>query len=688
MRDAGHSNAFTGSAQGIVVQARSVRKIVQMFDGGAAAVAPAQLPPASRSFTSRQRELDQLSQWRSGGPSIVVLHGVGGVGKTALALRWLHDVAGEYPDGSLFVDLHAFSADDPVSPADALEWFLIALGVRPDNVPRELAARTGLYRSLAASRSLAVLIDNALSAAQVRPLLPGGSSLAVVTSRQRLAGLGMDGARFVEVDPMDVDASVELLAKVVDDDRTAAEPQATHELARLCGGLPIALSVVGARLSTRPRRPLAREASALREQRLAALTIEGEPSVRILFDLSYQELPDAAARLYRLCSVHPAGDFDVSAAAACVGLSLPETEDLLDILIDANLLREVDDRTFAYHDLLRLHAREQLADAEHDTALRRLVEWYLDVLVSADLALHPFRRRTGPRYDQPLSLFRNDIESLVWLTAHRATLRAVFWSAVERDWADLVWQFSEAFWGFFLHTRHYQAVIDMSRMGVQAARRQSNLLAEARLRSQLGYAHAKLGDHHEAIEQNTEALRLAEIVVDERTVATAYSQLGRSARELGRFTEAIDYYARARDIQQTVGETRGVALCRRRIGQVLTALGRHDEAVPEFHAAAAIFESMADRTQYSRTLMFLGLAALRSNDPESAAGPLTTALDLMRELGSPYYQAEILAAIGDLAARTGDLPAARQAYIEAVELYDQVEDPKAADMRSKLSSAE
>ncbi|MFI9381521.1 tetratricopeptide repeat protein [Kutzneria sp. NPDC052558] len=664
-----------------------MRQIVQVFDAGPAPVAPAQLPPAPRRFTSRQRELEQLGRSRPGGPPVVVLHGVGGVGKTALALRWLHDVAGDFPDGSLFVDLQAFSADDPVSPSDALEWFLVALGTRPDRVPVELAARTGLYRSLVASRSLVVLIDNALSAAQVRPLLPGGSSLAVVTSRLRLAGLGLDGARFVEVGPLDVDASVELLAKVVDDDRPAADPRATRELARLCGGLPIALSLVGARLSTRPRRPLAREASTLREQRLAALTLEGEPSVRILFDLSYQELPAAAARLYRLCSVHPAGDFDISAAAACAGLPAGKTEALLDNLIDANLLREVDDRTFAYHDLLRLHARDQLTDPERTDALRRLAEWYLDALVSADLALHPFRRRTGPRYSRPLSLFRNDIEALAWLTAHRATLRAVFSAAVANAWDDLVWQYSEAFWGIFLHTRNYQSVIDVFGEGVLAAQRLADSLAEARLRSQLGYAHAKLGDHHAAIEQNTEALRLAEILSDQRTIATAYSALGRSARSLGRFAEAIDHFARARDIQQSVGELRGVALCRRRIGQVLATLGRHDEAVLEFRAAAAIFESLPDRTQHSRTLMFLGLAALDSSDPRSASAPLTQALTLMRELGSAYYQAEILTALGDLFVRTDDLPSARRSYSEAITLYDQVGDPKAAEVRSKLTSA-
>jgi tetratricopeptide (TPR) repeat protein len=685
MRGAEHDNAYSGSVHGSVVQARDVRQIVQVFDRAAEPVVPAQLPPVPRSFTSRQRELDRLARWRSESP-VVVLHGVGGVGKTTLAVRFLQGVAGEFPDGNLFVDLRTFSADGPVTAEDALEWLLIALGVRPDAMPMELAARTGLYRSLVAGKSLAVLIDNALSAAQVRPLLPGGASIAVVTSRQRLAGLAMDGARFVEVDPMDLTASVELLTKVVDDDRPSAEPVAAQELARLCGGLPIAISVVGARLSSRPRRTLAREATDLREQRIAALTLDGEPSVQTLFDLSYRDLPPAAARLYRLCAVHPAGDFDLPAAAACAGLPMPDTEDLLDVLVDANLIREVDDRTFAYHDLLRVHARDQLSATEHAAALRRVVEWYLDVLVSADLALHPLRRRTGPRYERPLSLFRNDIESLAWLTAHRATLRAAFAEAVERGWDDLVWQFCEAYWGFFLHSRHYQAAIDMFGVGVAAAHRLADPLAEARLRLQLGYAHAKIGDHRAAAEQNTHAMRLAEAVGDQRILATAHSRLGRAARDGGQLVEAIEHYARARDMQEAIGSARDVALCRRRIGQVLARLGRHDEAVSELRAAAASFESLGERTQHSRALMFLGLTALESVDPASAAEPLAKALDLMRGLGSAYFQAEILTAVGDLAAGGGVLPAARRAYTEAVELYEQLSDPKSVAARAKLAT--
>jgi tetratricopeptide (TPR) repeat protein len=688
-------NAVSGSVHGHVVQARDIRQIVQVFDSGGARVVPAQLPPVPRSFTSRARELAHLGRWHVGdGESslLVVLHGVGGVGKTTLALRWLHDLGREFPDGTLYADLGAFSTDKPVSSDDALEWFLIALGVRPDHIPVELAARTGLYRSVVAGRSVAVLLDNALSAAQVRPLLPaGGPSVVVVTSRLRLAGLGMDGARFVEVDPMDVDSSVALLANVVDDRRLADEPGAAREVALLCGGLPIALSVVGARLSARPRRTLSREATALRaeRQRLSALSIEGEQSVEISFDLSYRELPAAAARLYRLCSLHPAGDFGVEVAAAGADLPVDEAEGLLDLLVDANLLREVDDRSFAFHDLLRLHALGQSdredPPAAQAAAVRRLVELYLDVVVSADAVLHPHRRRVGPRYENPRQRFDTDVEALTWLTAHRATLRWALEQATRQRWDDVVWQFCEAMWGFFLHTRRYEEWIAANIEGVEAARRCRAPLAEARLRTQLGFSYAKSHRYQESIAQSTEALRLSEGLGDERAIATALSQLGRAARGNGDPASALDYFTRARDIQERLGERRYAAMYQRRIGQILTELGRYDDAVRELTAAAATMKAVGDRTQHARALMYLGITGVRSSRPESAAQPLHEALDLMRELGSAYYRAEILTAMGELAEQTGDLSTARRSYAKAAELYGGVEDPRADGVRSRLS---
>jgi tetratricopeptide (TPR) repeat protein len=690
-------NSITGTARGAIVQAGSIGS-VHFEAAHEEHVVPSQLPPAPRLFASRRQELADLRRWwaeEDDQSLVVVISGLGGVGKTSLALRWLHDVRDQFPNGQLYIDLCGSSEAEPVTSEEALEWFLLALGVTADRMPSELPRRQALYRSVTAGLSLVVLLDNAMSAAQVRPLLPSSpGTVAVVTSRLRLTGLAMDGARFVEVDPMDVTGSMELLGRAVDDPRVAEEPEAARELAHLCGGLPIALSMVGARLSTHPRRTLSSEAATLRseQRRLSALVVGEDSSVEAVFDLSYRGLPTAAARVYRLCSLHQGIEFGRALAAAAVGEAVDDVEDLLDTLVDSNLLIEVGDRRFRFHDLLRLHA-QQLADweespADRSEAVRRMVEYYLDTLVSADLVLHPHRRRLGPRYERDLSggPFADDRDALRWLETERANLNWSLSSAQAHGWDDLVWEFCEALWGFFLHSRHYDHWIRVHASGIAAAHRCGSPLVEARLRSQLGFAYAKLHRYDDAITENRQALSLAEAVGDDRTIATALSQLGRAAKGKRDLPAALDYYARARDLQDAVGERRGVALCRRRIGQVLVELGRYGEATDELRAAAATMSELSDRTQYARTLMFLGTTAIQAGQPEQAAGPLTEALELMRELGSPYYQAQILAALGEFAERTDDLGAARDWYTQALQHYSEIDDPGAVEVRAKLSS--
>ena len=336
-------NTVSGSIYGNVVQTESIGT-VNIHSAPPGNPIPQQLPPAPRVFVSRLDELTELDSWREREDHqlLVVVSGPGGVGKTSLALRWLHDTRDQFPDGQLYVDLgaHAVAAQ----PDEVLEWFLGALGV--EIVPASLQQRQALFRSLTADRSLAVLLDNAASAAQVRPLLPASPNcVVVVTSRWRLSPLALDGARFIEVDPMDLQASVELLEQVVGEPRLAKEADAARELAQLCGGMPIALGVIGARLSRRPRRTLAREVGELRTEnrRLAGLDLGGSTSVSAVLDLSYVDLPPRQARLYRLTAWHPGTSFGLGAAAAMLADDIGEVEDDLDDLVEKNLLIEVGD---------------------------------------------------------------------------------------------------------------------------------------------------------------------------------------------------------------------------------------------------------------------------------------------------------------------------------------------------------
>lgn len=687
------SNEVSGQVSGPVVQAGSIGS-VYLHAAPATAVVPRQLPPAARGFAGRRFEVDHLERWLGDdGPLCVVISGAGGVGKTSLALRWLHDVRDRFPDGQLYLDLDAFSPTGPVRSEEALECFLLALGVPADRVPPDLAGRTALFRSLTAQLSLVVLLDNATTSAQVRPLLPASSGCAaVVTSRWRLAGLGMDGARFLELEPMETEASLELLANAVGKDRLSVEHGAARELATLCGGLPLALSVVAARLSAHPRRSLSREAGDLRAERdrFPGLVLGEDVSVEAVLDLSYRELTARQALVYRTCALHPGIEFGVDVVADVLG-ELPAAT--LAELVEANLLVELDDRRFRFHDLLRLHAlrkvERETSVAERHELSSRMVEWYLDTLVSADVLLRPTRRRVGPRFAVPANragLFGDHREALRWFDVERANLRQACLHSAELGLDDLAWQFCEAMWSGFLHTRHYDDWFVCHEVGVAASQRCANRAAEAQLRLQLSFALSALRRFDEALEQGTAALRIEQETGDRRAVAVVLNQLAGIAQAGGDLTTALSLLLQAREIREEIGTARALAFCGRRIGEVLADQGHYPDAVRELGAAVDAMARLDDEVQQAWSLVSLGKTYLRWEQAEQAGVHLRAALDIMRRVGTPFYEAEVLTALGETAEAIGDLPAARRHYSGALDRYVQVEEPKAVELRARLDA--
>jgi tetratricopeptide (TPR) repeat protein len=683
-------NDLSGIVRGAVVQTGSIGQVTINSPGPEIPV-PSQLPPPPRSFTSRDRELSLLRQWSDDdGPLVAVISGTGGVGKTTIALRWLHDARDSFADGQLYVDLGAFAPSGPIEPEQVLEWFLLALGVRPVDVPFGLAPRQALYRTMTAGRAMAVLLDNAFSAAQVRPLLPAsGAGTVVVTSRRRLAGLSLDGGRFIEVDPLSVDDSVELLGNIVGHGRLAGEDDQAAELARLCGGMPIALSVVGARLSAHPRRSVSREIGNLRnDDRLATLSVE-ESSVEAIFDVSYTDLPIPEQRAYRMCSLHPGTVFGVEVAAAAVGGFADDVGDSLDALVDRHLIKEIGDQRFRYHDLLLLHARQQgeWADSEPDrrAAVRRVVEWYLNRVVDADLVLRATRRRVGPRFREDREpAFDSHREALEWLTDERHNILLAVRSADEHGWDGLTWEFCEALWGFFLHARNYGDWLEMHALGIPAAHRDGDVVAEARLRAQLCFALTGLRRYDEAIEEGHTALCLIERTDDEFTRVMVLGELAGAVRGSGDLLGALAYLKRVKEIREVLGTGRAVALVQRRIGEVLAELERFDEAVEALHDAAEALSGL-DRALRARTLTSLASVYLRAGRESDALPPLTEALAVARELGSPRYQAEALVVLGDVAWQRGDAGEAHGHWAAAHETYRGSGDPKTAELAERLA---
>ena len=374
----------------------------QRADGGAGvpqraaalpgpAVAPAQLPGDLPVFTGRQGELARLGSFLTGdaaaaGVLVTAIDGIAGVGKTALAVRWARQVAGQFPDGQLYVDLGGFGPDEPVAAGEALRGFLEALGIAPQLIPRDLEGQASLYRSMLHGRRVLVLLDNARDIEQVRPLLPGSAGcLVVVTSRSRLLGLVIaHGARTVALEPLAEQEARQLLAARTGAARLDAEPRAVDEIIGRCAGLPLAIAVIAARANVYGDLPLSEIASELRDApaRLEALSADDATAdVRAALSWSYSRLSESARRLFRLLSVNSGPDISRNAAASLVGLPSAQARQLLSELASTGLVTEHRPGRIRWHDLTQAYATE--LSAAHDTpadrhdALRRLLDYYL-----------------------------------------------------------------------------------------------------------------------------------------------------------------------------------------------------------------------------------------------------------------------------------------------------------------------
>jgi tetratricopeptide (TPR) repeat protein len=695
-------NVLSGSVRGPAVQAGSIHGDVtfQIGPASASTPVPAQLLPAPVHFTGRVTELDLLHRLvnsTSSAPPVIlaVVSGSGGIGKTSLVLRWLHDLRDRYPGGQLYADLGGHSPPQAAQPGDVLGRFLRALGIASARVPDSLEEQAGLYRSVTSGRPLIVMLDNAASAAQVRTLLPGpGPSLVAVTTRWRLAGLAIDGATFTELGPLPEPDAIELLDRVAGSGRARAEPGAAREVVRLCGCLALAVCVTGAQLAPHPSWPVGRIAAELagERDRLSALSLSEDVSVRATFDVSYRALPPEAARAYRLLSLIPGPDFCSGLAAAAADAEPGAVNGLLDVLTGASLLTETGPDRFRFHDLVRLHARAQAnADpaATRDTVVRRAVGWYLDRAVAADLVVMPGRWRLGPRYDQARHAtpeHPNPAAALGWLESELPGLLAALDAAAGLGMHEEVWQLCEALWGLFLNHKHFTQWITSHQTGVASAHACGNRRAEARVRTQLGYCYLNQRQCDAATAELEVALELDRQEGHLLGEATALEHLGQADLGLGRPTAAIERFARARDIHAEIGRPRGVALLTRRIAEAHREAGRYQDALAGLAEARRRYAAVGDPFGEARALTGLGQTLLRAGRPEQASGPLGEALAMMTTLGARYEQARIHSALGEAAAVLDDPATARRHLQTALDIYTETGAPEADEVRQHHSA--
>jgi len=468
---------------------------------------PRQLPSDIADFTGHPEllsELDALIDPTGPALRVIVLSGMPGVGKTTLALAWAQRVGARFPDGQLYANLRGHDPGPPAKPSEVLNGFLRALNpgfANPPTVPE----RAALFRSLVNGRRVLVVLDNAASADQVRPLLPGSPScLVVVTSRAYLTGLATDyGAARVDLGLLPPPDAVSLLRTVIGHERVTAEPEAVGQVARLCGRLPLALHLAGQRAALRPDIPLGELAAELADEtrRLDVLTIGTDVStaVRRVFQWSYRSLGHPQARMFGLVGLHPGAEISVLAAAALAGVPPTAARRLLDDLTDARLVDQAGRHRYRMHDLLRIYARERAESAFGDTeraqAVRRLVEFYLHAASLADRALHPGRRAgRGEELNQPGHpvAFSGYDEALRWCETERTNLVAITRLAAGTGLPAAAWQLPDTLWSYFFLSKHWTDWAAACRTGLEAARHAGDLTGQSRMLTGLASVHRDL----------------------------------------------------------------------------------------------------------------------------------------------------------------------------------------------------
>jgi DNA-binding SARP family transcriptional activator/Tfp pilus assembly protein PilF len=699
---------------------------------GAAPTVPRGLPAGVRGLTGRTEELATLTRLldrpgRQPPEAIVVcvIGGTAGVGKTALAVHWAHEVAGNFPDGQLFVNLRGYDPDRPMPAADALAGFLRALGVRGQDIPPEVDERAALYRSMLAGRRILVVLDNARSAEQVRPLLPSTATcVVVVTSRDVLAGLvARDGAIRLDLDLLPLDDAVSLM-RVLIGQRVDAVPDAARALAERCSRLPLALRVAAEWAAARPGVPLAALAEELAGQRrLDLLEAGGDPrtGVRAVFSWSYRQLDPVAARGFRLVSSHPGPDLDLYAAAAVAGLTLEEARHAVELLVRAHMIQPAGPDRYALHDLLRGYARELSAteDAadERRSALTRLFGHYLHAAATAMDTLYPGERHRRPCISAPASAIpplAGPAAARTWLDAERANLVAVAAYTAGHGWARDAIRLASTVFRYLEIEGHYPDGVTITAHARRAAQNTGDLAAEARALSDLAVIDLRQSRFQQAETNLRQALGLYRQTSDPTGQARVLGNLGIVSYQQGRYQEASDRNEQALAQYRQAGDRFGEARTLNNLGQLDLRMGRFDRASDRLRQAGVLgertsnwavtsqslvnlalvelrqgrYEQAGDRMREAqaingdtsnlaltaRGLICLALIDLRKGRHEQAAARLRQALKLSRESSDRCGEAEALHGLGQVLLATGQADGAITRYRAALDLASAIGD--------------
>uniref|UniRef100_UPI001CD1A43D tetratricopeptide repeat protein n=1 Tax=Streptomyces sp. CoH27 TaxID=2875763 RepID=UPI001CD1A43D len=628
---------------------------------------------------------------------VSAIEGMAGVGKTQLAIHAAHELvrAGHFADMQLHVNLRGFDPEfPPADPSAVLEAFLRQLGVPAQQIPGSGDERAAMFRDRMRDRSALVLLDNAADEDQVRDLIPSGPAcLVLITSRRSLAGL--DGASPHMIGAFSEAESLSLLMRIAGRERVTAEPEAAARIVEYCDRLPLALALTAARLRSRPAWSLPELADRVQAGRLEAIRAGGR-AIRPVFDSSYQALPDVAQQLFRLLGLHPGPEFSAGAVAALSGSTVGEATEALELLLDEHLLQQRRSGRFELHDLLRAYALDLVGqddEAVKEAALARITSWYTHSVYEALTALQKVADPpTVPCVSDPAPLDSHDA-ALAWLADEETNLEHLMSTAAASGFHDAAWQTGRSLYRLHSESGRDADAVRVSQMAAESARKAGNRPAEGRALCNLGWTYAELGrrrpgaylDMAEACMRR--AVDLCGGAGDEHDKAYVLNGLGKVLGEQSKYAEALDSYGAALTIYQKEGDRGRIGATHCNIGTIHFKRKDYDLALAHLLPSLKILDTPeADSFRIVIVVGNIAEAYFLSGEYDKAHSYESRRLALARTYGYTLQEAESLLNTGDIHYALGNITEARKAWTESATLYEQLDNPRAAEARHRADA--
>ena len=686
MSDPGEDDGIH-TVDGVAIQARAIFGGVHYTPSSSQFTKPQQLPTAPRGFVGRNLELELLDNAIEGtrdncASSIVLIGGCGGVGKTWLALRWACSNLDRFPDGQLYVDLKGFDVTgEPLVPNAAIRAFLDAFHVKPALIPVEFDVQIALYRSLIAGRRMILILDNARDTDQVIPLLPGGSSCAVViTSRRQLTGvIAAHNAVPISLSPLGDSESRELLTQRLGSTRVSGEPVAASELVNICGGLPLALSIVASRAALYPDRRLSSFSHEFQDLDAHLEFFDGgdlQSNIRAVFSWSYRMLSTEQKRTFRLLGIFPGFNISVSTTSALIGISPRTAASLLQELERFSLIDRYVDGRWHLHNLVKAYAAEcaevDMERIDRVNANQRLVDHYLHSAFYADHLLYPHNQSIELESAEAAAnphIPSDGLAALRWFDDEHENLLSILHLALQQRLWRKVWQLAWTMDAYHFRRGHRRDHLTTWHVGLIAAQNLRDDTMRSFAHRLLGCAHSRLEEHSEALDHLHRALELADNAEDLYNQSNTHLAIAKAWGRQDQNELALDHATQSLRLFRMLDDPLREADALNTVGCHTSRLGRYAEAVSSCQQALALCRRYEYTSAEAHVLKSLADIASRTREFASSVAYYQRSLMTFEAVGDIYEVADVLDSLGRTYDETGAQEQAIDSWRRALEMY-------------------